>query len=130
MNAAEVADGVLSIDKEVCNNCGRCIGKCHFDAIKEGKTGYKITIGGRWGKKANRGIPINKIFTDKEEVMSVIEKMILIYREQGITGERLADTIERIGFENIEAQLLSDEILERKQEILDADLHSVGGATC
>jgi NAD(P)H-nitrite reductase large subunit len=62
--------------------------------------------------------------------MSVIEKMILIYREQGITGERLADTIERIGFDNIEAQLLSDEILKRKQEILDADLHSVGGATC
>jgi NAD(P)H-nitrite reductase large subunit len=71
-------------------------------------------------------MPINKIFTDKEEVMGVVEKMILLYREQGITGERLADTIQRIGFENIEAQLLSDEILERKQEILDAELHSVG----
>ena len=130
VNAAEVTDGVLSIHKEVCNNCGRCIGKCHFDSIEEGKTGYKITIGGRWGKKTNRGKPISRIFTDKEEVMSVIEKMILIYREQGITGERLADTIERIGFDNIEAQLLSDEILKRKQEILDADLHSVGGATC
>ncbi|MGI6425204.1 MAG: hypothetical protein ACOX2A_08325 [Tepidanaerobacteraceae bacterium] len=66
----------------------------------------------------------------KNVVMSVIEKMLLIYREQGITGERLADTIERIGFENIEAQLLSDEILERKQEILDAKLHLTGGATC
>jgi dissimilatory sulfite reductase (desulfoviridin) alpha/beta subunit len=130
MNAAEVVDGVLSIDENICNNCGRCIGKCHFDAIEEGKQGYKITIGGRWGKKVNKGLAINKIFKDEEEVMSAVEKMILIYREQGNTGERLADTIERIGFENIEAQLLSDEILERKQEILDAKLHLTGGATC
>ena len=130
MGAAKVVDGVLNIDEELCNNCGRCIGKCNFDAIDEGKPGYKITIGGRWGKKVNKGRALNKIFTDKEEVIGVIEKMILIYREQGITGERLSDSIERIGFESIEAQLLSDEILERKQEILDAKLHLVGGATC
>ncbi|GFN36680.1 (4Fe-4S)-binding protein [Tepidimicrobium xylanilyticum] len=130
MDAAKVVDGKLNIDKEICNNCGRCIGKCHFDAIEEGKAKFKITIGGRWGKKVNKGIAISKLFEDEEEVMTTIEKMILIYREQGITGERLADTIERIGFENIEAQLLSDEILERKQEILDAKLHLVGGATC
>ena len=110
MNAAKVVDGILNIDKDICNNCGRCVGKCHFAANEYGKSGYKITIGGRWGKKANRGIAINKLFTDEEEVMSIIEKMILIYKEQGITGERLADTIDRIGFKNIETQLLSEEI--------------------
>lgn len=122
IDAVKVVDGVLNIDKDLCNNCGRCIGKCHFDAIEEGKSGYKITIGGRWGKRTNRALALNKIFIDEEEVMSTIEKMILIYREQGITGERLADTIARIGFESIEAQLLSDEILERKQEILEANI--------
>ncbi|NLZ39448.1 MAG: 4Fe-4S binding protein [Firmicutes bacterium] len=130
VEAAKVVDGVLKIDQDLCNNCGRCIAQCNFDAIEDGKQGYKITIGGRWGKKVNRGRAISKLFTDEEEVFSIIEKMILIYREQGITGERLADTIERIGFARIEAQLLSDDILERKEEILSADLHSVGGATC
>lgn len=130
MDAAKVADGILNIDEDMCNNCGRCIGKCHFDAIEEGKPGFKITIGGRWGKKVNKDLAVRKISTDEEEVLNTIEKMILIYREQGITGERLADTIDRTGFENIEAQLLSDEILERKQEILDANLHLTGGATC
>ena len=62
--------------------------------------------------------------------MKVVEKAILLFREQGKTGERFAATIDRIGFENVEAQLLSDEILERKQEILDAQLHLTGGATC
>ncbi|WP_040211100.1 4Fe-4S dicluster domain-containing protein [Clostridium polynesiense] len=130
VNAAKVVDGVLEISSDECNNCGRCVGKCHFDAIEDGKVGYKIYIGGRWGKRVAQGIPLNKIFTDKEEALRVIEKTILFYREQGKTGERLSQTIERIGFENVEAQLLSDEILARKQEILDAQLHLAGGATC
>ena len=53
-----------------------------------------------------------------------------MYREQGKTGERFAETVERLGFENVETQIISDDILARKQEILDAKLHETGGATC
>ncbi len=130
MGAAVVEDGLLKIDTEVCNNCGRCVGTCHFDSIEDGKVGYRVYLGGRWGKLTNPGIPMTKIFASEEEVMDVVEKMILLFREQGITGERLSQTIERIGFENVEAQLLSDDLFERKDEILDTDLHLVGGATC
>ena len=130
MKAAKVEDGILNIDPELCNNCGRCIGTCHFDALSEGTYGYKIYIGGRWGKKVAHGRALGKVFTDKEEALSVIEKAILLFREQGNTGERFAATIDRLGFENVEAQLLSNEILERKQAILDARLHLTGGATC
>lgn len=130
MGAAKVVDGILEIDKEKCNNCGRCVGTCHFDALNEGTYGYKIYIGGRWGKKVAQGQALSKIFTDKEEALAVIEKAILLFREQGQTGERFAKTIERLGFENVEAQLLANDLLERKQQILDAPLHLVGGATC
>ena len=111
MDAAKVVDGIINIDKNVCVKCGRCVGKCPFGVNKNGKSGYKITIGGRWGKKTNKGIAINKLFTDEEEVMNVIEKIILIYKEQGITGERLADTIERMSFKSIETQLIPDKKL-------------------
>ena len=130
MSAAKVEGGVLEIDEEICNNCGRCVGACPFDAIEDGTTGYKIYIGGRWGKKVARGKALSKIFTSEEEMLDTVEKAILLFREQGKTGERFADTIARIGFEEVEKQLLSNEILERKQEILDAKLHLVGGATC
>ena len=130
IGAAKVKDGILEINKEICNNCGRCVGQCRFDAIEDGQYGFKIYIGGRWGKKINHGKALRKVFTSKEEALKVIEKAILLYREQGITGERFAATIERLGFDNVEQQLLSDEILERKQEILDAQLHLTGGATC
>ena len=130
MGAATLSDGVAEIDKSICNNCGRCVDKCHFDAMDGGTYGYKIYIGGRWGKKVAQGRALNKVFTDKEEALNVIEKAILLFREQGKTGERFAKTIERLGFENVEAQLLSDDLLQRKQQILDAELHLVGGATC
>ncbi|MGH4052666.1 MAG: (4Fe-4S)-binding protein [Clostridium sp.] len=118
IGAAKVVDGILKISSEECNNCGRCIGKCTFDAIKDGKLGYKIYIGGRWGKRVAIGKALNKVFSTKEEALNVIEKAILLYKEQGITGERFAQTIERIGFENIKSQLL------------DEEFHLTGGATC
>lgn len=130
IGAAKLTDGILEIDREACNNCGRCVGKCNFDAIEDGVYGFKIYLGGRWGKRVTHGQAMSKVFTDKEEVMSIIEKALLLFREQGKTGERFADTVDRLGFENVEAQLMSDEILGRKQEILDAQLHLVGGATC
>ncbi len=130
MGAAKVQDGVLEINKDICNNCGRCIGTCHFDAIEDGTTGYKIYIGGRWGKHVAQGRALSKIFTSKEEALDVIESAILLYREQGVTGERFASTIERLGFDNVEKQLLSHDLLDRKQEILNAQLHLAGGATC
>ena len=38
--------------------------------------------------------------------LTKIEKAILFFRDNGIKGERFAETIERIGFENVEKQLL------------------------
>ncbi len=122
MGAAKVVDGLLEIDKEICNNCGRCAGACHFKAMN-GTYGYKIYIGGRWGKKVAQGRTLDKIFTDKEEALAVIEKAILLFREQGKAGERFAQTIERLGFENVQEQLLANDLLERKQQILDAELN-------
>ena len=118
MKAASVVDGKLVIDESICNNCGRCAGKCPFGAVGEGKPAWKICIGGRWGKKVGQGQPLNKLFTSEEEVLSVVEKTILFYRENGLPGERFADTIARLGFGNVEKELLSDAILERKDEIL------------
>ncbi len=120
----------LKIDKAACNHCGRCIGKCPFGAVKEAETGYRIYIGGRWGKRVAHGQALEKIFTDKEEVMQVIEKAILFFRDEGITGERFADTIDRLGFSYVQDKLMSDELLRRKEEVIRAQKHLVGGATC
>ena len=130
INVAKVVNGKIVIDENSCNHCGRCIGKCPFNAFEDYTNGYRIYIGGRWGKKVAQGRYLEKVFTDKEEVLSVVEKAILLFREQGITGERFADTVARIGFENVQEQLLGDELLSRKEENIKAQKHLKGGATC
>ncbi|MEG2634363.1 MAG: (4Fe-4S)-binding protein [Oscillospiraceae bacterium] len=126
VGAAKMKDGKLFIDSELCNDCGRCIGKCHMDALEGGTKGFKIYLGGRWGKQIQHGMPLAKIYT-LDEVFKLIEKVLLIYREQGVTGERFGATLTRLGMEHIERELASDAILDRKQEILDAALHLTGG---
>ena len=125
-----VQDGKAVIDASACNHCGRCVGRCPFKAAEAFVPGYRVYIGGRWGKKFAHGRYLDKVFTDKGEVLDVIEKAILLFREQGNTGERFSDTIARLGFENVQEQLLGDGLLNRKEENLTAQKHLKGGATC
>lgn len=118
MKASKLVDGKLVVDESLCTHCGRCVSRCPFHAMGEGTPGYLIYIGGRWGKKVAKGKALSKVFTSEAEMMDTVEAAILLYREQGVKGERFAETIDRIGFENVEAQLLSRDILDRKAEIL------------
>lgn len=130
IKVAKVENGKIVIDENACNHCGRCIGKCPFHAFENYTNGFRVYIGGRWGKRVAQGRYLDKVFTDKEEVLSVVEKAILLFREQGITGERFADTVARLGFENVQEQLLADDLLSRKEENIKAQKHLKGGATC
>ncbi len=108
MKAASLVDGKIYIDSDICNNCGRCHGKCPFGAFEEASSGYKVCIGGRWGKKTAMGRPLSKVFTSEEEVLGVVEKAIIFFRDEGIKGERFADTIERLGFDYVEKKLIGE----------------------
>ena len=127
---AHVENWKITVDDNACNHCGRCLHKCPFGAFEEAVNGYRIYIGGRWGKKVAHGRYLSPVFTSREEVLDIVEKAILLFREQGITGERFADTVERLGFENVQAQLLDNALLSRKDENLKAQKHLKGGATC
>lgn len=108
IHAARLEDGRISIDPDACNHCGRCKGKCPFGAVEEYREGYKILIGGRWGKKTACGRPLPRLFTTEEEVMTVIDRAILLFREEGIAGERFADTVTRLGFDYVSGKLLGE----------------------
>ena len=104
---AHVSEGKIVIDLAACNHCGRCRGMCPFGAVTDYQTGYKIYIGGRWGKRVAQGRALSKIFTSEEEVIAVVGRAIELFRTQGIDGERFADTVTRLGFEQVEAILIS-----------------------
>ena len=114
----EVVEGKASIDPTQCNRCGRCIKACPFHALEAQTTGYRVYVGGRWGKRTAMGHALDTIFTDKEQVLDLVEKCLLFFKAYGQPKERFSDTISRIGFDKVQEMLLSNELLERKEEIL------------
>ncbi|MEA4964488.1 MAG: FAD-dependent oxidoreductase [Oscillospiraceae bacterium] len=126
IHIAAVKDGKIRIDPAACNHCGRCVGSCPFGAIGEAQRGYKVYLGGRWGKKTAQGRALDRIFTSEEEVMDLVERAILLFRDKGVSGERFADTVARLGFETVQEMLLSGGI--DRDAALKKDV--IGGATC
>ncbi len=117
MAAARTEEGKLHINRDVCNNCARCAGKCPFGAVTHGEAMYKVYVGGRWGKQIRRGDALRTLLT-KEQAMDACEKAILLFKSKGRPGERFASLVERLGAEEVEKALLSDELLQRREEIL------------
>ena len=118
IHVAHLENGKLAVDPEACNHCGRCVGRCPFHVTDQYITGYRVYLGGRWGKNVAHGRPLEKIFTDEAEVLSLVEKAILLFRDQGVAGERFSDTIERLGFDQVSEQLQGDDLIQRREEIL------------
>ena len=118
MKAAKVVDGKLTIDKSLCLSCGVCTGKCPFKAIShDTETLYKIYIGGTWGKHTRMGSALSRLVKE-EEILPVLEKTMLWFRENGLPKERLGKAIDRVGFDKVEAAIMGDDLLLRKDEIL------------
>ena len=104
VKAARVEGGKIDISDD-CNHCGRCKGRCPFGAVTDYKDGYKIYIGGRWGKRVAQGRALSRIFTSEEQVVEVIRRVIELFRTEGVDGERFSDTVARLGFAYVEEKL-------------------------
>ena len=116
------SEGKAAIDKSKCLNCGVCISKCPFGAFpKEAKSVVAIYAGGTWGKSKREGTLLSRLFAP-EDALSVVEKILLWYKENGLSKERLGKTIDRVGIESLEAAVFNDEILERRNEIINASI--------
>lgn len=110
-------NGKIITNKAICTNCGKCIDNCPFGARTEVKRGYRVYLGGFWGKNQKAGTPIEGVYSE-DEVVALLEKALLLYREKGQAGERFSKMLDRIGFEAFVAELLSDDVLSRKASTL------------
>jgi dissimilatory sulfite reductase (desulfoviridin) alpha/beta subunit len=120
--AVAVVDGKAVIDEKKCLKCGVCVGKCPFGAVpKEAESVCRVFVGGTWGKTQRMGTPLNRVYSE-EEVPTVIEKVMLWYKENAFSKERLGAAIDRLGIEELEAAIATDALLKRKNEILEAPI--------
>ncbi|WP_416175910.1 4Fe-4S dicluster domain-containing protein [Clostridium sp.] len=98
-------DGKIVRDAEKCVGCGKCINACHFGGMTTEKEGMQIFVGGKFGRKYRIGNRVNKIFSP-EEAETIVEKITNYYVENANKGERIADMIDRIGFEELNKKLV------------------------
>lgn len=116
--AVSVVNGKAVIDTSKCTNCGVCVGKCPFGAVpKEAASVCRVFVGGTWGKTQRMGTLLNSVYS-ADEVPSVIEKVMLWYKENGYVKERLGATVDRIGTDALEAAIATDDLITRKDDIL------------
>ena len=118
--AVSVSDGKAVTDPEKCTKCGVCVGKCPFGAVpKEAESACRIFVGGTWGKKQRMGTLLSGTYSESE-VPEMIEKVMLWFKENAYVKERLGAAVDRIGTDALEAALATNDLLERKEEILSA----------
>lgn len=116
--ACHVVNGKAFIDPEKCLTCGVCVGKCPFEAVpKEAPAMCKIYVGGTWGKKTRPGTPLQGLYA-VEEVPSIVEKVMLWYKENGQPKERLGAAIDRLGMDALEKAIEGDDLLNRRDSII------------
>ena len=119
--AAKLVDGKMVIDENVCKTCGVCSeSKCPFKAVKpHNEVVYQIYVGGTWGKKSRMGTPLSK-FVSEEEIAPILEKTMIWFKLNANPKERLGVAIDRLGVEQFEKDVLeNDELLEKKDILFE-----------
>jgi dissimilatory sulfite reductase (desulfoviridin) alpha/beta subunit len=97
-DALRMGDDDLPVrDLSRCISCGDCIKACPFEAMVVGRIGHAVYVGGKHGKHPHTAYPVAEFLAD-EQVPDVIEITMSWYRGNGLKGERLGDTIDRVGF--------------------------------
>ena len=66
--------------------------------LSGGKRGYRVLLGGHWGRTGDAGREV-ATFSTEDEVLAFVEKALVFYRDNGLPGERFFKTMARVRFE-------------------------------
>lgn len=107
VKAVRIADDQASIGIESsrCIGCGDCIVSCPSTSMAEKTRGSRLFFGGKLGRVPFLGQPLFGVLTGTEEVLAVIGEALEFFRLHGRARERFGDTLQRVGFEALEAHV-------------------------
>lgn len=109
--AITMVDGLPVMDESLCLLEGNCIASCPVDAWQEKRKGYTLYLGGKIGRKPVLGKVVDR-FIQEDEVVSTVETALNAFERLGQQGERLADTIGRVGVKGFKDEM---DILKTEQ---------------
>lgn len=97
---------LLSFNEDDCVYCGKCVKACPVSAW-EGKSGFIVSFGGLFGNRITIGKQLIPILFSKEDLHQVIETTMAFFAKHGKSGERFANTLERVGWELFKKELVA-----------------------
>ena len=87
------------IDFSLCLECGQCIDACPSETIENGKTGFRVLLGGKLGRHPRLARELPGIY-EKNEVIEIVQTCINFYKEHSKHGERFSEIFKDADFED------------------------------
>ncbi len=98
--AIELKDGKIVLNEQKCKHCGRCVKTCPSGAWS-GKSGYSVFFGGTFGNAIHRGAELLPLVEDEETLWRIADAVIEYFAQNARPKERFAQTLERLGWEEL-----------------------------
>ncbi len=95
-NAIMLRRGQPEIDERARDDCGRCIKVCPQGVFTARETGYRVWMGGKFGRFHQRGYEVFRI-ADKDTMMRSLEALVATIRESADTEESITSILNRVG---------------------------------
>lgn len=96
-------------DRSKCIFEGNCIASCPVDAWEEQRRGYDVYAGGKIGRFPALGLKVAE-FVGDDEVIPTVERILKVFERYWQRGERIANTIRRIGPEKFKAGMEEEQV--------------------
>ena len=105
--AVKMVDGCIHMDKSKCSKCGKCIEKCPFGVTTFSTKAYRLYLGAIKDGELRSSRYFTHLFTTEESLLSVIDRLLYLYQQEGKEGESFDEMIDRIGIKMIEKKVLA-----------------------
>lgn len=98
VSMTENSDSPPVIDREKCVTCGLCAKGCPAGTLAEGRSGYRILVGGKLGRHPQLGKELEGIYP-LEEALEMVEKCLNHHLKHNLEGERFGELLNRAPLE-------------------------------
>lgn len=103
------------VDPAKCLFCGQCMDVCPTGTLQEARRGYRIVVGGKLGRHPQLARPLEGIY-DKEQALAWFDRCLDFYQKHSQGGERLGETLNRVGWERFSEEKTEGGKREEDQE--------------
>lgn len=108
--------GAITLDEEnrpvigakLCDRDGACVLACPTGAIRPARRGWRVFLGGKFGKKPALAYEIAS-FVDTDRAAAIARRAVDAFARLGNPRERLRDTIDRVGLERFSEEVLGND---------------------